>query len=1311
MIVHILILSPSMNFNQLTTRDLLARLSTYKPSDIILQAASHQEAGHVFEALCFGLIATGCSPFGAVQMLKGNVNRRCDLSPYTFVKEALNRKVKQGGESGYSDISFTKTLKDTDDGTEFTSLYLTTCKWIREDASLDDYEIIKLIGAVAKNDLAKPYDGRVQYVVCCKNRQVFEKTWNASRSKKDMQIVHHILDIHDLDAAACAFKKLLTRVDSKIDRLLAEPTLKCPIRLKFHQELALEKTRDRMAKSNAPILWALKCRSGKSYIMAALIAERIMCAPKSSFLIITPIPMETLTQMEDMFNRHIEFSNMSVVSLTPSTLKQLIPTRPYILLASKQFLQKKTIDILQRLNIDTTFFDETHEGGSTVLSREILDMYANGHRVFLTATYSKPEYAWGISPERKLMWDMLDEELCKINDIKGLGERHGHAIVNSIVDKYDLPASYKRCPRMKIVSHFLNPEEVREIRTNSDMEGYGMDMETLFQVTRDNNDEPWRFVHQGRVQLLLKHIFQPHGKSIMNRIHELAVKHGSRMQGFHSQIWFVPYGSQATHVEGVASALHQQITAHGTGKKYRVVVIHANMECKPKDLTAFIRREERIALQEEKRGLIILSGMQASTGITLDRVDAVFLLNNEKSVDRIFQRMFRCMTESSDDSKPFGMVVDFNPSRVIRSVLTYADSMQMSAPESKTTHARLEEISRVIDFEDALMSRPRDEVIDMMVKLWARDTWNRYDYLKDMLGGISTDVMGVEDIRQWHECIDTLHVGKPAKVNSHEISVNTDDEKLSGNPVQDNDAAKNRQRERAHQDDACIMEIFAKELIPSVVHLSAILTADDTYTTDIIAILERICSDTELAGVFQSQLQCWWGASIRAPERIIELCIRLFSNYIKDMTRITHGIDMIKQSFANMLENKKDLLIFLNSILKPKETEKKQFGEVFTPLGLVEEMLDKLPAHVWSDPKLTWFDPAVGCGNFMVCVFYRLMEGLKQSIPDAEERQRHIIEKMLYMSELNAKNVLLCRRIFGDKANIHQGDTLVLDPRTAWDVVKGFDVVMGNPPYNDASGNKGKGHTLWTKFVEKSLMDWLKSGTGYLCMVHPALWRQAGHAMYQLLTSHQLLYVEIHHEKDGLQTFKCNTRYDWYVLQNRPYQSATLVKDQEGETSLLDMRDWSFLPNCRFDMVKRLIAKPGEERCEIIHSRSAYGGDKKHISKTRTREHKYPVVYAMHQDGSIVTFWSSCNDRGHFGIEKVIMRTATPLLSFISDANGEYGMTQWTFGFPAPKDHHARIMSLLKSPSFRHVMDAIALRHEINLDALRHFKERFWDYL
>jgi len=52
----------------------------------------------------------------------------------------------------------------------------------------------------------------------------------------------------------------------------------------------------------------------------------------------------------------------------------------------------------------------------------------------------------------------------------------------------------------------------------------------------------------------------------------------------------------------------------------------------------------------------------------------------------------------------------------------------------------------------------------------------------------------------------------------------------------------------------------------------------------------------------------------------------------------------------------------------------KATGEVFTPDWLVNEMLDKLPPDLFTDPTRTFIDPACGNGNILVEVIRRKIE-------------------------------------------------------------------------------------------------------------------------------------------------------------------------------------------------------------------------------------------------------------------------------------------------------------------------------------------------
>lgn len=115
----------------------------------------------------------------------------------------------------------------------------------------------------------------------------------------------------------------------------------------------------------------------------------------------------------------------------------------------------------------------------------------------------------------------------------------------------------------------------------------------------------------------------------------------------------------------------------------------------------------------------------------------------------------------------------------------------------------------------------------------------------------------------------------------------------------------------------------------------------------------------------------------------------------------------------NIFKNtKEEVLNYYNNNSYIIDEKKKEKGEVFTPIHLVEKMLDKFPNDVWTNPDLKWLDNSAGMGAFPICVFYRLMDGLKDTITDEDERKRWIIKKMLYMVELDKNNCDILEQIF-----------------------------------------------------------------------------------------------------------------------------------------------------------------------------------------------------------------------------------------------------------------------------------------------------------
>ena len=177
-------------------------------------------------------------------------------------------------------------------------------------------------------------------------------------------------------------------------------------------------------------------------------------------------------------------------------------------------------------------------------------------------------------------------------------------------------------------------------------------------------------------------------------------------------------------------------------------------------------------------------------------------------------------------------------------------------------------------------------------------------------------------------------------------------------------------------------------------------------------------------------------------------------------------------------------------------------GQIHTPKKIVLEMLDSLPESVWNSTT-TFLDPATKSGVFLLEIYKRLMNSsdLLEKFPDPDDREQHILQNQLFGIATDELGEMFIRRMMyldSDINNIvYLKDYVRRYYKGSWNLKEDlekelgrevkFDVVIGNPPYNDEFDNGGgtgkRAMALYPAFIEKA-----QRLSKYVSMITPTRW-------------------------------------------------------------------------------------------------------------------------------------------------------------------------------------------------------------------------------
>ncbi len=272
----------------------------------------------------------------------------------------------------------------------------------------------------------------------------------------------------------------------------------------------------------------------------------------------------------------------------------------------------------------------------------------------------------------------------------------------------------------------------------------------------------------------------------------------------------------------------------------------------------------------------------------------------------------------------------------------------------------------------------------------------------------------------------------------------------------------------------------------------------------------------------------------------------------------------------------------LESHLPAKSREKADLGEVFTPVEMIQTIYDNFPKALLADPKSTFLDPAAGIGNFGVVLYFTLMNTLATKLPNKAKRSAHILEKMIYMVELNSANTVTARKIFADldsnaTPNIAQEDFLKISDGNQGlkykDWPTHYTAVIGNPPYNiGGTGLEGQ-KRAHIPFTERGLK--ILEPRGFLAYICPPSYREAGtpmNALFKEAKGH-FSYIRIYGAKETFKLFKIQGRVDGFIYQRDVPGKTTIDDEYQIHTSGLALDLDNHIPNFAHGMFAKLLAQ------------------------------------------------------------------------------------------------------------------------------------------
>lgn len=346
--------------------------------------------------------------------------------------------------------------------------------------------------------------------------------------------------------------------------------------------------------------------------------------------------------------------------------------------------------------------------------------------------------------------------------------------------------------------------------------------------------------------------------------------------------------------------------------------------------------------------------------------------------------------------------------------------------------------------------------------------------------------------------------------------------------------------------------------------------------------------------------------------------------------------------------------------------------EVFTPPRVVTQVLDLLPAEVWSNSSLRWLDPGCKTGVFLREITRRLMSGLAGEIPDDQERLEHILKNQVFgiaiteLTSMMSRRTLYCSK---DAAGVHSVVQMPTSDGNIWfervehtyvngkcrecsasetqmerdnrdnyayafiheagriavwkDLGMKFDVIVGNPPYQMDSDGSNRTIPIYNLFVEEAK----KLNPAYISMIIPSRWMATGLGLRDFRSA-MLSDTRIRHIVDfpnAAEVFtgveiKAGVCYFVWDRDNPGDCSVTTIRagEVEGPIQRVLSEYDVFVRDARaLSILQKVIAMKEPTLSEVMSARTAFGVVSNYRGYSKTKRKGDVRYYATSPTGRV----------------------------------------------------------------------------------------------